>query len=72
MTIIRDIMSKQVAVIRPRQLLAEAVEILSQHHIGGVPVVSGDGTLLGVISETELIDVVFDTAAKLACPSRNT
>ena len=64
MTVIRDIMSQPAIAVRPEATLAEAVEILTQHRIGGVPVVAADGTLVGVISEPELIDVVFDAAAK--------
>ena len=38
--------------------------ILTQHHIGGAPVVTAEGAVVGVISELALIDVVFDSDAK--------
>ncbi len=64
MTAIRDIMSKEVVAVFPDTTLAEAVAVLTRHHIGVVPVVSADGNLVGVISELALIDVVFDAEAR--------
>ena len=66
MTVIRDIMTKDVVVVRPETTLAEAVKVLTEHHIGGAPVVSDDGALVGVISELALIDVVFEPDVKQA------
>jgi CBS domain-containing protein len=61
---VRDIMNTRVVGIRPDATLAEAVAMLTQHHIGGAPVVTADGAVIGVISELALIDVVFDPDAK--------
>jgi CBS domain-containing protein len=59
-------MNQCVAAVRPETTLAEAVEVLTQHRIDGAPVVSLDGTLIGVVSEQDLIDVVFDSASRHA------
>jgi CBS domain-containing protein len=64
MPTVREIMNKRVIGIRPEATLAEAVTILTQHHIGGAPVVNSEGAIVGVISELALIDVVFDSDAK--------
>jgi CBS domain-containing protein len=61
---VRNIMNTRVVGIRPDATLAEAVAMLTQHHIGGAPVVTSDGAVVGVISELALIDVVFDSDAK--------
>ena len=66
MTVIRDIMTKRVVAVHPETTLAEAVQLLTEHHIGGVPVVSADGALVGVVSELALIDVVFEPDVKHA------
>jgi CBS domain-containing protein len=66
MTVIREIMCKRVFTIRPEASLAEAVKLLTEHHIGGAPVVSAAGELVGMISELSLIDVVFDMAVRSA------
>jgi tRNA nucleotidyltransferase (CCA-adding enzyme) len=57
-------MNQRIIVIRPEATVAEAIEILTQQHIGGAPVVDDDGSVVGVISELALIDVVFDPAVK--------
>jgi CBS domain-containing protein len=69
MATVRDIMNRKVVGIRPEATLAEAVAILTQQHIGGAPVVTSDGKVIGVISELALIDVVFDSDAKDALVS---
>jgi CBS domain-containing protein len=61
---VRDIMNTRVVGIRPDATLAEAVAMLTKHHIGGAPVVTSEGAVVGVISELALIDVVFDSDAK--------
>jgi CBS domain-containing protein len=64
MGVVRDIMNTRVVGIRPDATLAEAVAMLTEHHIGGAPVVSAEGTVIGMISELAMIDVVFDSDAK--------
>jgi len=66
MTKIRDIMNTRVIAIRPDATLEEAIHILTEHHIGGAPVVADDGAVVGVVSELALIDVVFDANARFA------
>ncbi len=66
MRVVREIMNKRVVSIRPDATLAEAIQILTQQHIGGAPVVTAEGAVVGVISELAMIDVVFDSDAKNA------
>ena len=66
MAVIRDIMTKNVFAVRPETTLAEAVSVLTDHHVGGAPVISESGELLGVISELALLDVVFEEDARRA------
>ncbi|HEY3393586.1 MAG TPA: CBS domain-containing protein [Lacipirellulaceae bacterium] len=66
MRVVRDIMNKRVVGIRPDVTLAEAIHILTQQHIGGAPVVTAEGAVVGIISELAMIDVVFDSDAKNA------
>ena len=66
MTMIREVMTTPAAAIRGEATLAEAVEFLTDHHIGGAPVVNGDNVIVGIISELALIDVVFDEEARRA------
>jgi len=66
MTTIRDVMKSPAMAVRPDATLAEAVEFLTEHHIGGAPVAGDDNVVVGIISELALIDVVFDEAARRA------
>ena len=43
-----------VATCGPEQTLGELTELLSLHQISGVPVVDDEGTLLGVVSQTDV------------------
>jgi len=66
MTLVNEIMNKCHVVIAPETTLAETVKIFSEKHVGGAPVVDADGAIVGMISELQLLDVVFDAAARTA------
>ncbi len=70
MITIRQVMNPKVAAVRPDMTVADTIEFLTENHIGGAPVVNGLGELVGMISEIELIDVVFDEAVKNAPVSK--
>jgi CBS domain-containing protein len=63
-------MNTRVVGIDPEATVAEAIETLTKQHIGGLPVVTADRQVVGIISELALIDVVFDPAVKNAPVSR--
>src|SRR5690349_14125779 len=66
MTIVRDIMAKDVTSVMHDTTLAEAAGILRRSQIADAPVLSNQGDLIGCVSEHALIDVVFDATAKHA------
>jgi len=70
MTLIRDIMIKEVESIRPESTLSQAVAFLVRHHVGGAPVVDDCGQLVGEISEAALIDTLFNAELGNAPVSR--
>ena len=51
-----DIMTKEVISLSPDASVTELAHVLTKHNIGGVPVVDVDGFLLGVVTESDLID----------------
>lgn len=51
---IRDIMTRQVVTLEPQMTLREAMEILTERHVSGAPVVSGQ-KVVGVISAGDLL-----------------
>jgi CBS domain-containing protein len=70
MTTIRDIMHKHVVQVHPETTLEEAARILTEQHVGGAPVVSANGSVIGMISELALIDIVFDADVGFAPVTR--
>jgi len=54
-TTVGDLMALDPIVVRATAPLAEAAELLDRHHISGLPVVDGGGSLVGVVSQTDLV-----------------
>jgi CBS domain-containing protein len=50
-----DIMTSRLVVIHPGQTYREAIELLTQNRLTGLPVVSQGGKLLGFLSEKEVL-----------------
>ncbi|MEH1781158.1 MAG: CBS domain-containing protein [Nostoc sp.] len=52
---VTDVMSRDPIVVREETPLKEAIQILAERHISGLPVVDDLGKLVGIISETDLM-----------------
>jgi CBS domain-containing protein len=52
---VADVMSRDPIVVRPETPLKEAIQILAERRISGLPVVDDAGKLVGIISETDLM-----------------
>src|SRR5258708_21991068 len=50
-----DVMIREVITVRPDDDVAEAVKLLMGHDISALPVVDDSGTVVGVISEADLM-----------------
>ena len=64
MTQVKDIMKKCFVALRPETTLAEAVQSLGENHVDSAPVMSADRSVVGMISEHELMDVLFDRTVR--------
>jgi CBS-domain-containing membrane protein len=53
-------MTKEVITIGPQASVTEAAGLLDQHRISGLPVVAEDGSLLGVITQSDLVQQARD------------
>ncbi len=53
--LVKDLMSTNVITVSPDALVSEIAEIIHKNHFTGVPVVNGDGRVLGTISERDFI-----------------
>jgi len=56
MTKVADIMTKNVITVTPETPIRELAQILAEKHINGVPVVDDEGTVIGVVCESDLIN----------------
>lgn len=52
---VADVMSRDPISVRPETPLQEAIKIMAERRISGLPVVDQDGKLVGVLSETDLM-----------------
>jgi CBS domain-containing protein len=52
---VKDIMSARVVGIQPDMPLAQAIEVMLRERISGLPVIDADGTLVGILSEGDLL-----------------
>jgi len=56
----RDIMTTEVLTVSPETSIAELSKTLENRQIGGVPVVDKDGRLVGVITQSDLLERARD------------
>ena len=56
MTKVADIMTREVITVTPETPIRDLARILSERRINGVPVVDDEGTVIGVVCESDLID----------------
>jgi CBS domain-containing protein len=52
---VADVMVLDLVVVRANAPVEQAAELMDRHHISGLPVVDTTGTLVGVISQTDLV-----------------
>ena len=52
---VKEVMSSPVMTVTPETALKDAVSLLSDHHISGLPVVDQSGTLIGELTEQDLM-----------------
>ncbi|HRD76563.1 MAG TPA: CBS domain-containing protein [Hyphomicrobiaceae bacterium] len=51
----RDVMSKTVVTVTPDTTIGDVARLMSEKRISGMPVVTADGKVVGVISESDLL-----------------
>jgi len=52
----KDIMTREVITVRPQTTVEELARILMEHHIVGAPVVDETGSLVGIVTEHDLVN----------------
>jgi CBS domain-containing protein len=52
----RDIMTREVIAVSPETPVADLGKLLEHRNIGGVPVVAKDGRLVGIVTQSDLVE----------------
>lgn len=55
---VADVMTQQVVTVTPETSFKEAVKLLRRRRVSGMPVVDRTGALVGIVSETDLLNKV--------------
>lgn len=56
----KDIMTRDVITVKTDTPIYEALELIANHDVSGLPVVEDDMTLIGVLSEKDVISLLHD------------
>ncbi|MHC4265062.1 MAG: CBS domain-containing protein [Planctomycetota bacterium] len=57
---VKDVMTKNVVCVKKDTLIPEALEYLERHNISGLPVVEDDMTLVGILSEKDVLRFFYE------------
>jgi len=52
---VRDVMTRQVVTARPEMSLRDLALLLSEHRISGMPVLDAAGSVIGIVSEADIL-----------------
>ena len=66
MATIRTIMKSNLISVQPETPIAEAIGLLVKHRISGLPVTSQDGTIVGVVTEKDVLPLFAEPASDVA------
>jgi CBS domain-containing protein len=66
-----EVMSREVVTIAPEASLADAAALMLGRRIGCLPVVKPDGTLVGLVTETDLLRAAFLPDGDLTPPEED-
>jgi acetoin utilization protein AcuB len=64
-----EIMTTDLIIVSPNATIEEAAKLIAQHKIGAVPVVA-QGTLVGILTETDILCVFIEMLATIQSSSR--
>ena len=52
---VADVMTPNPISVTPDTVLKDAIQLMADNHIGGLPVITSDGDLVGILSESDLM-----------------
>ncbi len=60
MLTVSEIMTREIVTIGPEASIGEAIELLLERKISGLPVINHDGGLVGILTEFALLALAYD------------
>ena len=66
MKTIRDVMQKSPVTVRPDTPIQDVVQLLVEHKISGLPVVTEDNTIVGALGDWDLLRVFYESDIRTA------
>jgi len=57
----KDIMTKHIISVKANTPIYDVLELIAKHDISGLPVVKDDLTLIGIISEKDVLSLFYDS-----------
>ena len=64
MWLAKDIMNKDVTTVKENVPVFEAMKILARENITGLPVVTDDMRVIGIVSEKDMLSLLYDVKGK--------
>jgi CBS domain-containing protein len=61
---VKDAMSNTVISVQPEVTVETAIGILLEYGVSGAPVIDGEGNLCGIITQFQLLEVIYDPQIK--------
>jgi CBS domain-containing protein len=56
----REVMSKDIVTVKRDTMVIEAIRLLVESNISGLPVVEDDMSLVGLLSEKDVVELLYD------------
>jgi CBS domain-containing protein len=66
---VEKVMSQPVLTVKPDDLMIDAASLMLDNKIGGLPVVSGQGRLLGILTESDIFRMLVQSRSKALVPT---
>jgi len=65
MKTIQEIMESRPIAVKPDTLLHEALSLLTENNISGLPVTNADGKVVGILSEKDVLKLFWENHARV-------
>ena len=60
----KDVMTRRIVTVTPETTVEAAIATLLEHSISGVPVINDNREVVGIVSEFQLLEVIYDPEIK--------